>query len=294
MNVVQVLRLPLDIDLGGFVEMLQRLQVWHRVSVEGDEQVLWVAEPMAEQIRTLYQHYPEGDPNGEVQRAEPLPPAPVRPSRPGFVEQLRSSKATAAVLLLSVVVAVVTGLGDNLATLRWLTFLDFHVNGDYVYFTPLEVSLQAGQWWRLITPMLVHFSFLHLAMNGLWYLELGRRIEQRQGRWVLLGLTLVFGLVSNAAQYLFEGASLFGGLSGVLYGLLGHVWLYQWLAPDTAFRLPRGTVAMMLIWLLLCLTGFITLLGFGQIANAAHVGGLLVGCLSGLLGGALARRKLTA
>ncbi|WP_175653848.1 rhomboid family intramembrane serine protease [Pseudomonas sp. Marseille-P9899] len=294
MNVVQVLRLPLDIDLGGFVEMLQRLQVWHRVSVEGDEQVLWVAEPMAEQIRTLYQHYPEGDPNGEVQRAEPLPPAPARPSRPGFVEQLRSSKATAAVLLLSVVVAVVTGLGDNLATLRWLTFLDFQVNGDYVYFTPLDVSLQAGQWWRLITPMLVHFSFLHLAMNGLWYLELGRRIEQRQGRWVLLGLTLVFGLVSNAAQYLFEGASLFGGLSGVLYGLLGHVWLYQWLAPDTAFRLPRGTVAMMLIWLLLCLTGFITLLGFGQIANAAHVGGLLVGCLSGLLGGALARRKLTA
>lgn len=294
MNVVQVLRLPLETDLAGFVGMLQRLQVWHRVSVEGDEQVLWVAEPMAAEIHTLYQHYPEGDPNGEVQRTEPLPTPPARPRRPNIVEQLRSSKATAAVLLLSLVVAGLTGLGDNLATLRWLTFLDFHVNGDYLYFTPLEVSLQAGQWWRLITPMLVHFSILHLAMNGLWYLELGRRIEQRQGRWMLLGLTLVFGLVSNAAQYLFEGASLFGGLSGVLYGLLGHVWLYQWLAPDEAFRMPRGTVAMMLIWLLLCLTGFITLLGFGQIANAAHVGGLLVGCLSGLLGGALARRKLTA
>ena len=35
-------------------------------------------------------------------------------------------------------------------------------------------------------------------------------------------------------------------------------------------------------------------LGLGQIANAAHVGGLLIGCLTGLLGGALARRKLSA
>ncbi|HGM8180076.1 TPA: rhomboid family intramembrane serine protease [Pseudomonas aeruginosa] len=54
---------------------------------------------------------------------------------------------------------------------------------------------------------------------------------------------------------------------------------------------PGGVVAMMLIWLLVCLSGVIDLLGFGSIANGAHVGGLLVGCLSGLLGGLLARRR---
>ncbi|MNY74110.1 hypothetical protein D3C86_2130590 [compost metagenome] len=51
---------------------------------------------------------------------------------------------------------------------------------------------------------------------------------------------------------------------------------------------------MMLIWLVLCMSGLVSMLGFGAIANAAHVGGLLVGCLTGLLGGALARRKLAA
>lgn len=291
MNVVEILRLPLNDDLSGFVHLLRRLQVPHRVTEEGGEQVLWVAETLAADIRELYRRYPEGDPRGEVQ---PLLEAPEEPSRPGFAEQLRASKATAGVLLLCLIVAGLTGLGENLDTLRWLTFVDFHVKGEYLYFTPLEVSLQAGQWWRLLTPMLIHFGILHLAMNGMWFWELGRRIEWRQGPWMMLGLSLVFGLVSNAAQYLFGGPGLFGGLSGVLYGLLGHIWLYQWLAPAPVYRMPRGVLVMMLVWLLLCLTGVISLLGFGQIANAAHVGGLLVGCLSGLLGGALARRKLTA
>jgi GlpG protein len=54
--------------------------------------------------------------------------------------------------------------------------------------------------------------------------------------------------------------------------------------------LPPGVLVMMLVWLLLCLSGLITALGFGSIANAAHVGGLVMGCLAGLVAGALARR----
>lgn len=290
MNVIEVMRLPLAVDLSGFVGLLRRLQVPHRVSEEGEEQVLWVAEGLADDVLELYQRFPEG--NAELEL--PAEAVAVAPARPSFREQLRSGKVTAAVLLACLVVAAVTGLGENLASLRWLTYLDFRVQGDYLYFTPLADSLAQGQWWRLVSPMLVHFGVLHLAMNGLWYWELGRRIEQRQGPWLLALLTLLFALVSNAAQHFWGGPSLFGGLSGVLYGLLGHVWLYQWLAPHPLFRLPRGVLVMMLVWLVVCMSGLVSLLGFGQIANAAHLGGLLIGCLSGLLGGALARRKLSA
>ncbi len=290
MNVIEVMRLPLTVDLSGFVGLLRRLHVPHRVSEEGEEQVLWVAEGLADDVRQLYQRFPEGNADLEL----PAAAVPRAPARPTLAEQLRASKVTAVVLLACLVVAGLTGLGENLSTLSWLTFLDFRVQGDYLYFTPLAQGLADGQWWRLVSPMLVHFGILHLAMNGLWYWELGRRIELRQGPWVLGLLTLLFSLVSNFAQHLAGGPSLFGGLSGVLYGLLGHVWLYQWLAPDPLFRLPRGVLVMMLVWLLVCMSGVISLLGFGQIANAAHVGGLLIGCLSGLLGGALARRKLSA
>ncbi|MBF8740178.1 MULTISPECIES: rhomboid family intramembrane serine protease [Pseudomonas] len=291
MSVVAAMRLPLAVDLGGFVRMLRRLQVPHRVVEEGQEQVLWVPEHLADDVRQLYQRFPEGNDDLDIEGAG-LPAN--GPTQPSLADQARACKVTAAILLLCLVVAGVTGLGDNLSTIGWFTFLEFRVQGEYLYFTPLAQGLAEGQWWRLVSPMLLHFGVLHLAMNALWYWELGKRIELRQGPWVLLGLTLVFSLVSNLAQHYTSGPSLFGGLSGVLYGLLGHVWLYQWLAPNPLFSLPKGVLVMMLIWLLVCLTGVVGQLGFGQVANAAHVGGLLIGCLTGLLGGALARRKLSA
>ncbi|MFL1513970.1 rhomboid family intramembrane serine protease [Pseudomonas prosekii] len=287
MSTVAVLRLPLAVDLSGFVKLLQRMQVPHRVSEEAGEQVLWVPDNISEDVRSLYERFPAGDPEQQLD----IPVAQTS-KRPGLVEQLRHSKATAVVLLLSLIVGAVTLLGENLETMHWFTFLDFRVVGEYIQFTPLADSLAAGQWWRLFTPMLLHFGFLHLAMNGMWYWELGRRIEARQGSINLIGLTLLYSLVSNYSQFYYSGATLFGGLSGVLYGLLGHCWIFQLLSPNPAYRLPRGVLVMMLIWLVVCMSGLISMIGFGEIANAAHVSGLLIGCFTGLLGGLYNRRKL--
>ncbi len=287
MSAVAAMRLPEQIDLSGFVALLQRLQVPHRVAEEAGDQVLWVPdELLAEQVRALYARYPQGDALGV-----PAPLAVSTEAAPGFIQQLRSSRMTAVVLLLTFVAAAITLLGDNLAAVSWLSFVDYRVQGDYIYFSYLNDTLASGQWWRLLTPMLIHFGILHLAMNSLWYWELGRRIEARQGAVMLLGLTLLFSLAANFAQYLHAGPSLFGGLSGVLYGLLGHCWIFQRLAPTPAYRLPPGVLVMMLVWQLVCMTGIFELLQFGAIANAAHVGGLLAGCLTGLLGGVLARRR---
>jgi len=287
MSAVAAMRLPEQVDLSGFINLLQRLQVPHRVAEEAGEQVLWVPdEHLAEQVRALYALHPHGDTNLELQ-----PLAVEQRALPGFFQQLRASLMTATVLLLTFIVAAITLLGDNLPAISWLSFVDYRVQGDYIYFSYLNDTLHSGQWWRLLTPMLIHFGILHLAMNTLWYWELGRRIEARQGPLMLLLLTLLFSLAANFAQYLHAGPSLFGGLSGVLYGLLGHCWIFQRLAPTPAYRLPPGVLVMMLAWLLICMTGIFELLQFGAIANAAHVGGLLAGCLTGLLGGLWARRR---
>ena len=84
MSPVEALRRPLQEDLSGFVGLLRRLQVPHRVSEERGAQVLWVpSQPLAEQVRALYLSYPQG-------AAEEQVPAPARPSRPGVVAQLRA------------------------------------------------------------------------------------------------------------------------------------------------------------------------------------------------------------
>jgi GlpG protein len=260
------------------------------VTEEGHDQVLWVpTDTLAEQVSALYARYPDGD-SAPMATLQPGLPGPGRAA--GLWRQLKASPVTTAVLFLCLLVGAISLLGDNLEPLHWLTFVDFHQEGDYAWFKPWIETLEAGQWWRLVTPIFIHFGILHLAMNGLWYWELGRRIEWRQGSRGLAGLTLLFAAISNLAQYLWSGPALFGGLSGVLYGLLGHLWLFNWLAPTPLYHMPKGVLIMMLAWLGLCLAGAASVLGFGDIANGAHVGGLLVGCITGLLGGALARRKI--
>ncbi|KHO65834.1 MULTISPECIES: rhomboid family intramembrane serine protease [Pseudomonas] len=285
MSAVAVLRLPLETDLSGFLALLKRMGVPCRVSEESGQQVLWVPDTLAAQVRELYARFPQGDPDAPIE-GEVVSATPVR--RFG---SLREAPFTALMLLLTLVVFAITWGGENLETIRWLSFADYGITEEYLYFADLGHTLDSGQWWRLFTPMLVHFGWLHLAMNSLWYWELGRRVEAHQGRFALLGFTLLFALVSNLAQYVFGGVGIFGGLSGVLYGLLGHCWLYQKLAPNPAYRLPPGVVGLMLVWLLVCLSGLVTALGLGAIANAAHVGGLLIGCATGVLGGWLARRR---
>ena len=60
MSAVAVLRLPLAVDLSGFVKLLQRMQVPHRVSEEAGEQVLWVPANISEDVRVVVRTLPGG------------------------------------------------------------------------------------------------------------------------------------------------------------------------------------------------------------------------------------------
>ena len=290
MTWTSALRLPLHTNLAPFVRMLAQQGLEHRVTEDNGEQVLWVSgAAQAGHVRELYEMFAQGrlaQYQSEVNAAHP-----VNREQQSFVEQLKRSPITAGVLIACLFVGLITQLGGDLEMVRWFTFNDFKIQGDYVYFAPLEYGLEQGQWWRLFSPMLLHFGFLHLAMNMLWYWEIGRRIEHQQGQIFLILLTLIAALVSNASQFVFSEASLFGGLSGVLYAVLGHCWIYQRIHPQFNYALPNGVVALMLIWLLLCLSGVVTALGFGQIANAAHVSGLVLGCVSGAVFALLARQR---
>jgi GlpG protein len=47
--------------------------------------------------------------------------------------------------------------------------------------------------------------------------------------------------------------------------------------PTVGIYLPPDTIAMMVIWLFICMTGRV-----GPVANAAHVGGLISGMVIGI------------
>jgi len=136
--------------------------------------------------------------------------------------------------------------------------------------------LISGEIWRLVTPMFMHFSVLHILFNLLWVWIVGSRMEPVQGSVSLLGLVLFSALSSNLAQYLVSGP-MFGGMSGVVFALLGYSWLWDKRGGQPRIGLPPALMGMMLFWLALGFTGVLEGVGLGAIANTAHLVGLLAG-----------------
>lgn len=157
---------------------------------------------------------------------------------------------------------------------------------------PPELTITAinGQWWRLLTPAILHFSLMHIAFNLLWWWELGGLVERGQSAARLLGIAVVIALVSNAAQGMEYGPK-FGGLSGVIYGLLGYLWIYPLLNPAAGFRMRKEILWFMLGWLALGYTGLIDVI-LGPVSNIGHLSGLLVGMVLGALIGVVNRGQV--
>ncbi len=175
-----------------------------------------------------------------------------------------------------------------------LVFFATHVLGldiliPWLTYTPIEFGIRGyrleepgDDWWRYLTPTLLHFSWLHFIFNALWLWEFGRRIETFFGGAHLFGLFLVGAVAGNGLQYQWAPGALFGGMSGVVYTLIGCLGVLRFLRPEVVLGLPDGILVFMLIWLVLGLSGFLGVFGM-DIANGAHVGGLLSGLLSGLM-----------
>ncbi|MGL6262057.1 rhomboid family intramembrane serine protease GlpG [Vibrio sp. WXL210] len=136
---------------------------------------------------------------------------------------------------------------------------------------------QQLQLWRWFTHALLHFSVMHVAFNALWWWQLGGDVELQLGSRPLLKLFFVSAAVSGAAQYWAEGAN-FGGLSGVVYALVGYVWVLSNKAPQLGVHMPKPVFVFMIVWLVL---GFIQ--PYMAIANAAHLAGLICGLAMGFV-----------
>jgi GlpG protein len=184
---------------------------------------------------------------------------------------------TIGVIVAAVAVWILTRAGADLALARPL-FLTLEPPGSGLP----EVS--GGQVWRLVTPIFVHFGFLHLFGNGSMWWSLAARVEWRRGGPWLAGFVVVAAALSNLAELGWQAwhdpsrLSLVGGLSGVLYGLFGFTWIKGRLDPLDELEIPDQTWWMMIGWLLLCMTGTV-----GPVANVAHVAGLAVGAAAAVV-----------
>jgi GlpG protein len=143
-------------------------------------------------------------------------------------------------------------------------------------------AIAHGEVWRLVTPIFLHAPILqgsgvlHVLFNMMWLYDLGSQIESRRGTWRFAAIVLLLAVTSNLCQYWIDGAPNFCGMSGVVFGLAGYVWVKSRYEPAMGLGLGPGTMTAMMIFFALCFTGLL-----GSIANWAHAGGLVVGLLLG-------------
>lgn len=123
--------------------------------------------------------------------------------------------------------------------------------------------------WRYLSAVYVHLGALHLVMNSLALLALGRRTEQRVGgarMIVTFTLTGIVGFIASQVWY-GPGGPPTAGASGALFGLMGHE-----IGQMHAQRDPR--LKDILFQFLAYAVAFALLL---SVNNAAHIGGFLLG-----------------
>ena len=180
---------------------------------------------------------------------------------------------TFGLIAISILVAILTGLkpvhNDPFVSRLWIS-----TDGTFQ-------QIFSGEIWRVISPIFLHFNLMHIVFNLLWTHQFGLQIEPRRGSSRFLSMVLVIAACSNLAQFWFHGHEFkghwlgdpwFGGMSGVVYGLFGYIWIKGRLDPRSGLGLPQQTVMMMLIWHVLCVVGVIP-----NVANWAHGIGLTAG-----------------
>lgn len=269
-----------------FSDYLTQLDINNQVAIESDGTCeVWVIDEddvkHAEQLLVKFRGDPD-DPDykeaakkaGQKRKqarkeAKEAPPhVDVRTKVFGKTGLAPRGNVTLFLIIVSIVVALLSQLGKN---------FDFLLNFFITKYTAGLSEIGDGQVWRLITPIFIHFGIMHLVFNMMWLYDLGNMIEDRKGSWFFGIFVAVAAALSNLVQFLGWGP-VFGGMSGVVYGLLGYVWMKTKYDPNSRLFLHKTTVTMMLGWFLLCWTGLL-----GPIANGAHTAGLVVGVIWGFL-----------
>lgn len=245
----------------------------------------------------------------ETQRSMPRESSPLGSLIDAPLKQ-KSIPVTIAIIAISVVVSFTSHFGDPRGsrvpgkttleekTYYGLSFVDWR---EYRKDQDPFASIRKGQVWRIVTPMFLHGDEFHLAFNMLWIFFLGSAIERLHGSLFFGLLTVGTQIAGMMLQVMLPGSEVLAeffqgtpleflsetlsgspfaiGASGAVYGLFGFLWIRPIVDRNYPIHLVPMNVVLMLGWLVACMTPLIP-----NVANGAHLGGLLAGVAVGYVG----------
>lgn len=217
---------------------------------------------------------PGGPATGQVYSLGTPPPQRVRLSLP-----LSRPRAVYVLLAINVVMYALTWLvAAAQGSTRQPPFGDPFSNALFVLGAKFGPAIDAGEYWRFLTPMVLHGSLIHLGFNSFALYSLGPETERVFGTGRFLALYLLAGFAGTIASYV-RSDNLSIGASGAIFGLIGALAAFFYGARSLiGAEASRQQVTQLVT--MAALNIFIGL-SVQTIDNAAHIGGLVVGALAG-------------
>jgi rhomboid protease GluP len=177
-----------------------------------------------------------------------------------------------------------TILGITLTVFLLQIVSQFSMGGDLPQAIGMKINSRiiAGEYWRLLTPMLLHGSFLHIAFNMYALFIFGPGLERHFGRLRFLLLYLLSGFAGNVISFTFTPANSLGSSTAV-FGLIGAQGVFLFLNREIFSGSARAALGQ--IVMIAAVNLFIGL--SPGIDNWGHIGGLIGGILFTFLAGPL-------
>ncbi len=280
---IRAASLGIDINLFQYSQFLHSKGVNHRIIEESGQQVIWVSSDVEVQLVSgSLPVFLEQLASGALERA-----APGKHSGNKFgtnwgtqflnamLRAFIASPVTLLLILACLLVAAVSLLGSEPGRVSFLFYPLIASDGLQALASDLDSPLVLL---RTLAPMFLHFGELHLVFNMLWLWYFGKQLEAIQPTWVFLSLIILTSFISNTTQYLSIDYNNFGGVSGVVYGLVGYTWVIHTFMPRSYLLLNNSMFAFFIVAMVL-----MEIIASSWIATAAHVGGLLSGLLFGVV-----------
>ncbi len=158
-------------------------------------------------------------------------------------------------------------------------------NGNDILFLwggKINIFILQGELWRLITPVFLHGSILHIGFNMYALLLFGPELERAYGHWRFLLLYFLGGFAGNVLSFVFSPAASLGS-STAIFGLVAAeaVFFYQ----NRHMFGSRTRSVLTNLAVIVVINVFLGLSPGSGIDNFGHLGGLLGGAIFAWLGG---------
>jgi membrane associated rhomboid family serine protease len=188
--------------------------------------------------------------------------APTRAQRVTLLARNENLLATKLIIGINVVAFLVIGLRDARFDGLGNTSLD------YVLFGP---SVRHGEWYRIFTSSVVHFSFLHILFNMLLLWIVGQILEPGAGPVRFALLYVVSVAAGSAAVLLTQPNAITAGASGGVFGIAAAATLVMYRQGISFWNTGFGPLLVI---------NLVLNLFTPHISIAAHIGGAIGGLLA--------------